>query len=222
MSDETIQQVVAASGINMLAQIRRTPLVLGGMFLELTHGLYGSADGLYELVKPWSSTNEKGHTYIELAYFWDDANTDRRPAIIVDIGDLQISPDQTKGLGSSGAHYDLEEAVEYHEDVVSGGVTWAHLAERRAEAVLYASNTYDMLTGLSFVIKRDFCLEKFEVRSILKPRLQKEDPRTYMSEVQAAFQFRETYALKRESQKLKQIVVKAVADATNQNFNMVK
>lgn len=221
MSEE-VQQVIETDSLNMLAQIRRTPLVLGGMFLELTRNLYSDSSGLYELVKTWSPTDEKDHTYIELAYFWDDGDIDRRPAIIVDIGDLQITPDPVKGIGTSGAHFDLEEGIEYHENVVTGIVAWAHICAKRAEVALYASCTYDVLAGLSFAIKRDFCLEKFEVRSILKPRLQKEAPRDYISEVQAVFELKESHALKRESPKLKQITVKTVADTLNQNFNMVK
>jgi hypothetical protein len=60
------------------------------------------------------------------------------------------------------------------------------------------------------------------VRAILKPKLQSDQPRTYVAEVQATMQWRESYALKRETPKLKQITVEAAASTVDQTFNLVK
>lgn len=216
------QRLVDEAGISMIPQIRRSPLILYGMFLELTRSLYSFEDNLYPPARTWSATNEKDHLFIDPSYKWDDKNIDRVPAIYIDIGDLTVSSDPVKGIGSHGTHFDLAEGVDYREHVVGGSVVWAHIGDTRAECLLYQSITYDLIAGLSFTIKRDFCLEKFDVRGILKPRLQSDEPRTYVSEVQATFQFREPYALKRETPKLKQITVEAAASSVEQTFNLVK
>ncbi len=211
--------LLAASDQEILCNTRKTPTVLGGLFLELTRMLYLSEDSLYKHVKTWSPNNEINHTYVELSNVWDDANTDRRPAIIVDIGDLQITPiDSLFGRAQS---INLREGTEHYERVVAGTVVWAHLNEKRGESVLYGSNSYDLLDGFSPVICRDFGFEKFNVTSILKPRLRKEKPKDWEVLVQAAFQFRENFELKRESPKLKQITLKAEA-GLDQSFNLVR
>jgi hypothetical protein len=224
MSDikDEAQRLVDEAGIKMIPHIRRNPLILGGMFVELTRSLFSFEENLYPPAITWSATNEKDHLFIDPAYKWDPENIDRTPAIYVDIGDMQISSEPVKGIGSHGTHFDLKEGVDYREDVVGTSVVWAHVGDTRAECLLYQGITYDLIAGLSFAIKRDFCLEKFDVRAILKPKLQSDQPRTYVAEVQATMQFREPYALKREAPKLKQITVEAAARTVDQTFNLVK
>lgn len=224
MSEERIeaQRLVDEAGVKMISNIRRTPMILCGMFVELTRSLYSFDENLFPPARTWSPTNEKDHLFVEPAYKWDPENIDRMPAIYVDMGDLQLSADPIKGIGSHGVHFDLKEGVDYREHVAGTSVVWAHVCDTRGECLLYQGITYDLIAGLSFAIKRDFCLEKFDVRAILKPKLQSDQPRTYVAEVQATLQFREPYALKRETPKLKQISVEAAARTVDQTFNLVK
>jgi hypothetical protein len=223
MSDrQEAQRLVDEANVNMLRHIRRSPLIMCGMFVELTRSLYSFEENLYPPARTWSATNKRDHLFIEPSYKWDKENDDRKPAIYVDVGDMQIQADPVKGIGSHGTHFDLKEGVDYREHVVGGSIAWAHVCDARAECLLYQGITYDLIAGLSFAIKRDFCLEKFDVRAILKPRLQSDQPRTYVSEVQATYQLREPYALKRETPKLKQITVEAAASTVDQTFNLVK
>ena len=205
--DPSVAKLVADTDLNMIRQVRRTPLVLSGMFLECTRTLWLNEDNLLANVRTWSPTNEKDHVFIDTSFDWDPDNTDRRPAIIIDIGDLEVGASPGRGLGSDAGMvgFDLQEAVEYREDLVIGSVVWAHIGTTRGQVLAYGSCTYDLVSGFSSVIRRDLCLEKFVVRAILKPKLRKEQPRTFECLVQASFQFRETYTLKRESPKLKQI-----------------
>ena len=222
--DQEAAKLVTETGLNMIRQVRRTPLVLNGMFLECTRMLWLTPDNLLQNVRTWSPTNEKDHVFIDSSFDWDPDNTDRRPEIIVDIGDLEVSDSPGKGVGSNGGMiaYDLEEGVEYREDMVVGSVVWAHIGVTKGQVLAYGCCTYDLLSGFSSVIRRDFCLEKFNVRAILKPRLRKEQPRTFECLVQASFQFRETYTLKRESPKLKQIRLEFEQGSLTQAGNMVR
>jgi hypothetical protein len=222
MSSSEASRLVDEAGVEMLPQIRRTPLILCGMFVELMRSLYAEKDNLYPPARTWVPTNDEDHLFVEPSYKWDDENIDRTPAIYVDTGDLKLSADPVKGIGSHGTHFDMKEGADYREHVVGGSVAFAHVCEKRAECMLYQGITYDLIAGLSFAIKRDFCLEKFDLRAILKPKLTKDQPRTFVGEVQATLQLRETFTLKRETPKLKQITVEDAARTVNQNFNLVR
>lgn len=224
MSDvrQEAQRLVDEASVKMIPNIRRTPLILCGMFVELTRSLYSFEENLYPPARTWSATNEKDHLFIDPAYKWDPENTDRMPAVYVDVGDIQMSAKPVQGIGSHGVHFDLKEGTDYRQDMAGTSIVWAHLCDTRAECLLYQGITYDLIAGLSFAIKRDFCLENFGVRAILKPKLQSDQPRTYVAEVQATLQWRESYALKRETPKLKQITVEAAASTVDQTFNLVK
>lgn len=204
---KAVTELVNETNINMLNQIRRTPIVLNGLFLELTRALYLNPDNLLANCRTWSPVNDKDHVYIDSSYDWDSENTDRRPAIVVDIGDLNISDSPARGMGANAGMlgFDLQEGLEFREDLAVGSVVWAHIGASKQQTLAYACTTYDLVAGFASIIRRDFCLEKFNIRAILKPRLRKEAPRTFECLVQASFQFREDYSLKRESPKLKQI-----------------
>lgn len=189
--------------------------------------LWSSPDNLYQHVKPWKAglnfkdTQDKDWTFIDVTNKWDDNNVTRRPAIFVDIGDLHTDDGAVTSTFGDGSYINLKEGTRSYERIVTGTVVWAHLAERRSEAVLYASNSYDILDGLAPVIQHDFCFEKFDIKSILKPKQRKDQPKDWECLVQAAFQFRENFDIKRESPKLKQITLKANA-GINQHINAVR
>jgi hypothetical protein len=222
--DQQTQALIGELDLNMLPHIRRTPLVLSGLFLELTRALWMNENNICPNTRTWSPTNEKDHVFVESSYEWDSENTDRRPAIIVDIGDLEVTDSPAKGIGADSGMvgFDLQEGMEFREDLIIGSVVWAHIGVSRGQVLVYGSCTYDLLAGFSSVIRRDFCLEKFNVRGILKPRLRKEQPRTFECLVQASFQFKEDYSLKRESPKLKQIRLEFETDSLTQAGNLVR
>jgi hypothetical protein len=109
------------------------------------------------------------------------------------------------------AGFNLLEGESEHTRLVTGSVVFAHLAKTKGEAVLYGSNTLDLVDGFAYVIKNDFCFDKFNTRGIFKARLRKEEPRDFECLVQADFMFQESFSVKHESPKLKQISFKALA-----------
>lgn len=198
---------------------RKSTLVLSGLFLELTRQFYSDEENLFKGVTKYDPSGECS-ICIDSSYTWDPDNTDCRPSIVVDIGDLKYSRQKMEGMG--GMHdYDLKEGERIHCRLATGSVIFAHLASEKAEAMNYANNTFDLFDGFAKVIKDDFGFEKFDLRSILRPRLRKETPRDYECLVQADFQFQETFRVKHESPKLKQVSMKA-ASSLIQQFRMVK
>jgi hypothetical protein len=100
-------------------------------------------------------------------------------------------------------------------------VVWAHLGRKRGEAMIHAATTLDLFDGFSYIIREDFCFDKFDMRAILRPRQRKDSPLEWEQLVQADFQFQERFTLKHETPKLKQISLR-VRDGLADRFNLVK
>ena len=199
-------------------RVRRSQIVLGALFLEVIRQMYSSVENLPEGVMRYDPTGECAESlYIESSNVWDPENTDRRPAIIVDIGDLNYT--NLKGIGGRRG-FDLESGEALYSREVVGSVVFAHLSSVRGEALNYSATTSDLLDAFADVIRNDFCFDKFDLQAILRPRLRKESPKDFESLVQFTFKFTESFATKHESQKLKQVSLRVVAGLTQQ-FNMV-
>ena len=83
MPDATVDEVLLDPSLRLstLDQIRRDPLVLSGLFVEVTRNFYLNEKNLYPNAKTWSPTNEKDHVFIEPSHLWEDGDVSRRPAI---------------------------------------------------------------------------------------------------------------------------------------------
>lgn len=200
-------------------RVRKSHPVLTGVFLELAKQFYSNPENLFQGVKRYDPTGECGQSlYIDSSNNWDPDKTDQRPALIVDVGDLQYS--SLEGMG--GAYgYDLEEGEKLHCREVEGSLVLAHLSSVKGECANYAANTADLFDAFADVIKDDFCFDKFDLRAILRPRLRKDTPKDWECLVQFTFKFKESFATKHESQKLKQVTLQVMAGLT-QRIHMVE
>jgi len=208
MPQLSVDEILAQPAISVLGHIRRDPMVLSGLFIEITRQLYLEPDHLYPTVLPWIPNETDAEApkgvFIDAAGNWDDVNVNRRPGIFIDIGDLLYSKDKVQGISDS-AGFNLSEGVTYYGRLVKGSVSWVHLGKTRGQVLQYGSVTLDLIDGFSDVIRSDFCFEKLDVRGILRPKQRKDKPKEWMCLVQADFQFQETFGIKRESPKLKSI-----------------
>ena len=197
---------------------RKNPMLLAGMFTGLCRQLYLDPNALFPNVKRWDPSAACDKTvYIESSSIWKDAVSDPRPAIIVDIGDLQFQPRKFEGIDQM-SYFDLKEGEEWHERSVISSVVFAHLGKNKGQVVTYASNTYDLFDAFSHVIKQDFCFDLLDARSILRPRLRKADPEDWECLFQVDFQLREGYTVKVESPKLKGFVIEANTGLDNKVY----
>lgn len=197
---------------------RRTPIILRSFFVELSRQFYvDPAMQLSPLIKTWSAPNDKSHLWIDVTGRWVDGNVSRRPALLVDVGDLQFSPGGVQGIDNRMGS-NLARGEVYQARVATGSVVFAHLALNDAESVLYATNTLDFLDAYAYVIRTDFKFERFQARGIFKPSMRKDQPREWECRVQVDFQFQETCQLKLEAPQLKQITLDTGFPA--QQFNM--
>jgi hypothetical protein len=204
----SVEEILNKPMVSVLPHIRRDPLVLSGLFLEITRQLYKEPSHVYPNTLTWNPVeDEPGENcgvFIDIAGKWDDENTNRRPGIFIDVGDLLYSTDKVQGFNSQ-AGFNLAEGVTYYNRLARGSVSWVHLGKTRGQALQYGSVTLDLVDGFSDVIRADFCFDKFDVRGILRPKQRKDRPKEWMCLVQADFEFQESFGIKRESPKLKAI-----------------
>ena len=113
MTPAEVKKYVADSEFSVWPwRIRKSQPVLTGLFLELARQFYSDPENLFQGVMRYDPAGKCAQAlYIESSNVWDPDETDRRPALIVDIGDLQYS--SLEGMG--GAYgYDLEEGEKLH------------------------------------------------------------------------------------------------------------
>jgi hypothetical protein len=220
MTPEEVKAYVAGGNASVWPErVRKSHPVLTGLFLELTRQFYANQQNLFDGVVRYDPTGKCTNSlYVESSNVWNPDSVDRRPAIIVDVGDLQYS--SLSGMGGKYG-YDLEEGEALYCREVSSSLVLAHLSSIKGEATNYAANTSDLFDGFADVIKNDFCFDKFDLSSILRPRLRKESPKDWECLVQFTFKFKESFATKHESQKLKQVTMQVVSNLTQQ-LNMVQ
>jgi len=189
---------------------RKDPLLLEGIFLEVIKQFYSDPANLLPGVRPYDPTGKcPDSLYIIGGGLWLDDEADARPALVVDIGDLDYEPiegyDQRTG-------FDLEEGRSFHTRLVRGTVVFAHLGKTKGQAIQHAATTYDLMDGFSRIIRDDFCFERFDLRKVGKPTKRRESPIDWQSLVQANFEFYEDYSVKTEAPKLKKIAVTAMIE----------
>lgn len=193
---------------------RKSALWLEGMFLELIRNFYSDKDHLFPGVHPYDPDCPDGTVIVGSGNWDDETEADARPAIIVDIGDLQYRA--IEGY-EQVTRYNLKEGEHLHTREVTGSVVFAHLSKTKGQASVYGSNTYDLFDGFSRIVRDDFGFERFDLRKVGQPTKRRDNPMDWQCLVQANFVFYENYSVKHESPKLKKIAVLTMTNILKEN-----
>ena len=197
-----------ADRVSLLGNIRKTPIVLYGIFTEICRQFYSAAENLpVDVQHVWNKDIKKTQIWIDSEYKWEDESPEVRPAIYVKLGDISYT--SLTGRHDNLMRVNVEEGEMHFSRNGTGQVTWVHIGRSKGEAVVLAGCTHDYLDALSKIIKDDFCFQSFELVSISPMALDKESKERYRSMVSAAFTFQDTWTIKMESPKLKRIVFRA-------------
>lgn len=193
---------------------RKSALWLEGMFLELIRNFYRDPDNLLPGVHIYDPDCPDGTVIVGSGIWDDETSADARPAIIVDVGDLQYVP--VEGYEQT-TRYRLEEGEKLHTREVNGSVVFAHLSKTKGQAATYGATTYDLFDGFSRIVRGDFGFERFDLRKVAKPTKRRENTMDWQCLVQADFKFYENYSVKMESPKLKKIAVETMTNILKEN-----
>ena len=201
--DEGISERVA-----ILCHIRKTPMVLYGMFLELTRQFYSNGNNLTnDLCATWDADPAKTQVWIDTEYVWNEEVVEFRPAIYIKLGPITYA--SITGRHDSLYHVDLEQGEYHFTRSGTGTAMWVHVGSNKAEAAILSGTTLDYLDAFSRIIKQDFKFETFEVAQMGALETEKESKERYRSTVTVSYSFQDTWALKLESPKLKRVVFNA-------------
>lgn len=208
MKDATLMTADDQARIALLGNLRKTPIVLYGIFLELTRQFYSDADNLpLNVQQTWNQDAKLSKIWIDTEYRWEDDNPEFRPAIYLKLGELQYS--SLSGRHDSKVGMDLEEGEYHYQRSAAGTISWVHVARSKGESVMLAGATLDYLDALSDIIRCDFCFDTFELATLTPMQLDKESKERYRSVVTCKFTCSDSWAVKQESPKLKRIVFDA-------------
>ena len=206
-----LYDVETSERVNLLAQQRKTPLLLYGIFVELVRNFYSDAYNIpINTCATWSEDEHASGIWIDTEYKWEDKTVEKRPAIYVKLSAVKYGSTVGQSAGPMSMGMDLKEADYFFSRVGEGTVTFVHIGSTKGQSVALSGSTLDYLDAFATVIRDDFCFEEFEVLEITPPRLDKSEPKDmYHSDVICRFKFQETWTLKLESPKLKKLVFNA-------------
>lgn len=187
-----------------LGDLRKDPMVLYGIFLELTRQLF-SAD--YYSDYTWTPDPTTSKVYIQPEYVWDDEIVEKRPAVFISLPELNYSSYTQKNSGITGMN--LKEAEYCYARRLQGSVQWVIIGETKGEALKVGTDILNYIDSFGDVIARDFCFEEFYVTQFRPVNVIKEARERIRTTVSATFVAQETWSLKLESPKLKELHLRA-------------
>lgn len=189
---------------NELQFIRKTPLVLTGIVLEI--------------LKNWFKTNSEQFKYdenkletrivIESSYKFDPADCQNRPGIYVKLGAIQ-----PKGRGRAG----FDDVNSVYPDSVSytaisnGTLTVFCVSKLPGEVSQLAAEVEDVLLCFSPLIRDDFKFDIFDLASINEIGKIEESIEFWTIPIQMVFGFNETWVIKELGLKIKKILITVFA-----------
>jgi len=183
-----------------LAGVRKDPMVLYGMFTELTRQLF-SVDGFSDV--KWSADPKQSGIHIAPEYVWEDVELEKRPAVFISLQPLVYKSYTDKHGGKVAM--DLKEATYDYARRIEGSVQWIVIGETKGEALKIGTDILNYVDVFSDVIAKDFCFEEFGVTQFTPVAVVKEARERIRTTLTARFVAQETWSLKLESPKLKEI-----------------
>lgn len=208
VEDKYIQDQDLLGSVTLLAHMRKTPLLLYGIFIEITRQFYSDANDLpIQVSATWQEDPKKTKIWIDSDYRWEDENPELRPAIYIKLNPVEYST--YSGRLTTQISTDLQSGEYFHERLGEGTAQWMHVARTRGESIILAGTTLDYLDSMSTIIRDDFCFDSFEVKNISSIALDKESKERYRTAVTVKFSFQDMWSIKMESPKLKRIVANA-------------
>lgn len=206
MRTEGIPKAELGPDLTTIGAIRKSPLVLYGIFVEITRQIYAA-----EFQPPdgwlWNKDTNLTKIWIDSEYKWEDVAPNFRPAIFISLSPIKYISYTGNDRGLQGMN--LKEAEYDYARSGQCSVSWVHMCNTKGEAVMMASLTHDYLDAFSDVIRKEFCFRKFHVTDFIPPQPVKEDREKFRCTVTAFLEWTDAWTLKLESPKLKEIVFQA-------------
>lgn len=201
---QEIQPWHSFGNVEHICELPKTCMVLYGIFTEIARMVYQDREGRLIGTPDVLWTPKGTGLWIDSELRWEDQHPEVRPAIYVQLGQQESRP-YFPALNGKVSSYDRFGERQY-EQSVTGHVTFMHVASTSGEACALADNTEYAIKMLQDVICRDFCFTQFTVAGrVPLEKLPKEASDKYASGVTFAYEFADSWMLKRECPILKAV-----------------
>jgi len=215
---EYLKEIEKNKVILLIKRIRKTPLVLSGMLLEMLRLWFKRYSTNYK----WDENILKSEIHIDMSDKWIRDITQARPGIYVKRG-LYLP----RGLGKMGFN-EL-----YQENLIDSQKTFAIcpivgyyifvISKNLGEVEQLSWETAEVLMGLAPVIKQDLDIMDMEIKQISQATKHEEFKEFWVVQLDLQFKFSETWTLEEVAPKFHKVAVESYAkildQMTNKNAN---
>lgn len=219
VQDRIIQPFHELAKNELVCHIRKTPMVLYGIFTELLQQFWSEGqrtrvmiDGKEEKLfgTPdihWHPDPNKTQLWIDTELRWESEHPEFRPAIYIRLSPIQYGT--LNGSKTGHVRTDVQEAEYKYARTGTGTVSFVHVGSTPGEACALCDATENYLDVFSPVITDDFCFDWFKAnsRDSLK-EMSKDSKEKYGSVVTFDYRFTDEWILKMETPKLKEFVIR--------------
>lgn len=210
IEDRELQPFTSVGRYSLLANVRKSPTVLYGIFVELLRQFYSNSNnyGFGVPLKIWKPSNDETEIWIDTELRWEDERPEKRPAIYVKLGEISYASLTGRKDGLMGG--DCDNSVHSYSRNATGSVSFVHIAGTAGEACVLGDATLDYLDAFGSVIRDDFGMQSFFLSGrIPKMQMPKESKDMFGSQVTFGFEIQDCWTLKLEAQRLKVLTLRA-------------
>ena len=200
-------EVHELAGHELIVELRKTNMVLYGLFVELVREFYRFQTP-YIMGVPnvrWDPDPQKTGIWIDSELTWNASHPEFVPAIYVKLGPVQYSSIFGDGAPIRSG-MDMKDAIYNYDRVGTSSVTFVHVGGTPMEACVLCDNTRAYLSDFYRQIACDFLFTKFyeQQSTPLQPR-QPDSKEKWQSATTFYLQWNEEISIKRESPILRSI-----------------
>jgi len=155
-------EVHELAGHELICQLRKTNMVLYGLFVELVREFYRFQTP-YIVGAPdvrWDKDPQKTGIWIDSELTWNASHPEFVPAVYVKLGGVQYGSPFGEGSPVSSGMV-LKDAIYSSTRTGRGSVSFVHIGGTPGEACMLCDNTRAYLSDFSSKIARDFVFSKF-------------------------------------------------------------
>jgi len=200
-------EVHELAGRELICELRKTNMVLYGLFVELVREFYRFQTP-YIIGVPdvrWDKDPQKTGIWIDSELTWNASHPEFVPAIYVKLGDVQYGSLVGNGQPTIGPMV-LKDAVYSSIRSGHGSVTFVHVGGTSGESCMLCDNTRAYLSDFSNIVKRDFAFTKFYEQSASPIRQTQPDSKEkWQSSTTFVIEWNEKTSLKLESPILRSV-----------------
>ena len=195
------------AGHELICELRKTNMVLYGLFVELVREFYRFQTP-YIIGVPdvrWDKDPQKTGIWIDSELTWNASHPEFVPAIYVKLGPVQYGSPFGEGQPLASGMV-LKDAIYRTCRTGHGSVTFVHVGGTAGEACMLCDNTRAYLSDFSPRIRSDFVLTKFyEQQSTPLQQAQPDSKEKWQSSSTFAIEWHEETGVKLESPILRSV-----------------